>query len=794
MLPSRPGRARRLDFSSRLTPRARSVLSAAAIHFALAALFLSPALLSGGVILPAELLHSIYPWGAYFQTHTNHNSEITDAILVFYPFFTRWKDAVLSGEWPLWNPDSGLGLPFAANAQSACYFPLTFLSLLGTAGWNLMLLLRLVLAGLGTHMLLRKAGRSPLASLLGSIAYTYSLPFALWLPGPLTSVNALLPFLVLAALHVSERPGPRSAAGFGVALLAMHLAGNPEYTFFNAGAATIVVLIRSLLMARPAVLPATGWLLAGGTAGTIAAGVQILPFLEYLTRSRGWLELSTRSQVTVEPQKVFTWIAPLFFGRPMDRNNWAGGLAFIEFAAFAGTAVLGLALTGLLVRRARRLWIFVIPFVAVMAFAYGIPPVSWLRHVPPFDRTMVPRSLHIAALFLSVLAAFGWDALRAIRRRRGRSAALRLGLRAPAAIAAVTVLVVVWCWRTAMAPGHFDGTILPAAGRAILFAFAAPLLAATTAPGLLQKVLATSLVVFDLWHAIFNYHGAVPRSLVFFPTGVTEFLARQPDRPRVLPLRYALPPNTNLVYRFSTPLSFDAMDSLDQALFLRHLKGFPATGIYFTVFPEKLGNAVIAELASFEFFLDDPLAPRLDTPEFAARSGLVLERVYDQPDGRVYRLQRARPRVWFAGTTRPDPGFGKFQDLLRTGSPEIASIPYIDSAAAPSGEGRPGRVSSVRRRLGTIEVTCEAAGAGWLFFSEGYMPGWTATVNGTKTAVVRASGPFFAVPVPAGQSSVIVSYRPRSFLVGLLSSLAGAVVLVLLFRSRSPRLTRSPAG
>lgn len=771
--------------------RYRTALAAAGVHLVLAASFLSPALLSGGVVLPAELLHAIYPWGAYFQVHTNHNEEITDAILVFFPFFERWKDAVLHGEWPLWNPDSGLGLPFAANAQSACYFPLTALSLLGVRGWNLLLVLRLFMAGLGTFFLLRRLGRSLQASLLGSIAFAYSLPFALWLPGPLTSVNALLPLLFFTAYGVGQRPGPRTAAGFGATLLAMHLAGNPEYTFLNAGAATLAASIRSARQGAPNARRALGWLSLGGAVGTLAAAVQIIPFLEYLFSSRGWIEHSTRTPFTVPPLRALTWFVPLFFGRPMDHNFWPGGVKFIDSAAFAGAASLGLALTAVAFSRVRRLLPLVIPLVAVVTLAYGIPPVSWLRHVAPLDRVMIHRSLHIAALCIAGLAAYGWDVLRASRRLGGRKLALRLGLLAPLALMALAGLGLAWFTLSGVPAAALSQTALPAVLRASFFVVSAPLLAAVLTPGFLQRTLVTILIVADLWHAIFNYHGSVPRSQVFFRTGATDFLAGQPGRPRVLPLNYSLPPNTNLLYGISSPLSFDAMDSLKQAQFLRNMRGYLATGLYCTVFPAPLSNVVIAELASLEFFLDDPLAPRLDTPSFEARSGFRLRRVYEQPDGRIYRLETARPRVWYAGKALRDPGFVRFQQLIAQGSRELSSLPYLDSLTAPEGEGQPGSVTGVVRRTGEIQVTCTSRGSGWLFFSEGYMPGWKASVNGRRAEVVQASGPFFAVAVPSGESTVRVEYRPASFFAGLWVTGAGLLLLTAMGLLRS-RVTPGP--
>jgi len=758
--------------------RKRGLGLAFLVHVGLAVLFLSPALATGGVILPAELLHALYPWGAYMHGVSNHNKEITDAILVFRPFADYFRESVLAGEWPLRNPYSGLGLPFAANAQSACYFPLTWLCLLGDLGWHLVLAARLVLAGVGTFLLARGLGRSRAAALAASIAYAYSLPFAAWLPGPLASVNALLPFLLLAALAVARRPDRRSGAIFGLALLAMQLGGNPEYTLLNAGAAFVFGVAVAASSRSRSALPAAGVLLAGGTAGTLAASVQILPFVEYLLLSRGWVEHASRAPFLLEPWRAVTWFAPLFFGRHMDRNLWLEGRGFLEFGAFAGASVLALALTATFACRARRVAPLLVLAVVVAGLAYGVPPFSWLRHVPPLDRTVIQRSLHVAALAVALLAAFGFDRLVALRRRSGPRRALRTAIAAPAGLLLAGTV----------AAGSFLASGVPAevladtAGRSLAIAAAAcvVLLAAVAYQprNPLQLAWVAAVVTVDLWRAVFDFHGAVPRALVAFPTRVTDFLRQNASESRVLPLRFVMPPQTNLPYGIASPLSFDALDSIDQAVFLRELGGYPGKGLTSIVVPEALANPQVARLAGLRYFFDEPLAPALDTPAFFERTGFRLRRVYDEPDGRIYELGDARPRVWFTASAVADPGHGLFREALLRHDPSASEAVFLDIASLPRSEQGEGTATVAERRASGIQVKCQSTAPGWVFFSEGWFPGWTATVNGHRVPVVRANGPFFAVPVERGRSDVVVRYRPRSFSLGaLVSALAAAALL-----------------
>jgi uncharacterized membrane protein YfhO len=69
-----------------------------------------------------------------------------------------------------------------------------------------------------------------------------------------------------------------------------------------------------------------------------------------------------------------------------------------------------------------------------------------------------------------------------------------------------------------------------------------------------------------------------------------------------------------------------------------------------------------------------------------------------------------------------------------------------------------------------------------------YYPGWRVTVNGRRAEVLRANGVFRAVEVPAGVSEVEFRFFPGSLLLGAVVSLAGLVMLAVLWgmaRSRA---------
>ncbi len=97
-----------------------------------------------------------------------------------------------------------------------------------------------------------------------------------------------------------------------------------------------------------------------------------------------------------------------------------------------------------------------------------------------------------------------------------------------------------------------------------------------------------------------------------------------------------------------------------------------------------------------------------------------------------------------------------------------------------------GRAELVRRTDTTMEV--RVWGGGLLLVRELCYPGWEARVDGAAVPVVPTDYLFQGVPVPPGNRTVILRFRPVSLRLGLAVSSASFVVLLLW--SRSGRILR----
>jgi membrane protein YfhO len=91
--------------------------------------------------------------------------------------------------------------------------------------------------------------------------------------------------------------------------------------------------------------------------------------------------------------------------------------------------------------------------------------------------------------------------------------------------------------------------------------------------------------------------------------------------------------------------------------------------------------------------------------------------------------------------------------------------------------GRASRAQVVRSGASRLEVRAE--GPGLLVVAQGFDPGWSASVDGRETGVVRVNHAQIGIPLPAGTHRVALRYRARGLLAGacLAAVAAGALAL-----------------
>ncbi len=101
--------------------------------------------------------------------------------------------------------------------------------------------------------------------------------------------------------------------------------------------------------------------------------------------------------------------------------------------------------------------------------------------------------------------------------------------------------------------------------------------------------------------------------------------------------------------------------------------------------------------------------------------------------------------------------------------PPGTNIPFT----APNG---PAAATVTGSYPGWLAVAVETAAAGLLVVSNIDYPGWQATLDGAPVPVLQTNGVFQGVAVPAGRHTVILAFKPQTFLWGGVLSVLGLLL------------------
>jgi hypothetical protein len=365
-----------------------------------------------------------------------------DDILYYFPARTFFHETIQAGQWPWLNPWTGLGRPFAADPQTAFWYPFTWLFALlpPLLAYPASLWLHYSLALWGMYRLLRLTPLSRTAALFGGIAFAFC-GFMLAHRAHFTMQHAAAwaPWVLWALVRYARTPDTEAGrhastqrlVTAAVVLALQCFAGHIQIAALTVAGALIWLLARgsatptSPERKRRARRPRTrgggvsvwrafsGWLIACICAAGLFA-VQWLPTFDYL-------RLCTRVQRTYRdfvenswhPTSAVDWLLPMLYGQRtpnfFDQPYW-GTSHQVEQFAYAGILPLLLALlalrSGWRHDPRRRPWIVLGALGLLLALGQYGPLCPLLYWVPGSSLFRCPaRALLLVNLAIAALAA-----------------------------------------------------------------------------------------------------------------------------------------------------------------------------------------------------------------------------------------------------------------------------------------------------------------------------------------------------------------------------------------------------
>jgi membrane protein YfhO len=159
--------------------------------------------------------------------------------------------------------------------------------------------------------------------------------------------------------------------------------------------------------------------------------------------------------------------------------------------------------------------------------------------------------------------------------------------------------------------------------------------------------------------------------------------------------------------------------------------------------------------------------------------------VYADSEIRVLEDTAAFPRAFLVPNARVAPSLGSAlsQMVHQPFQPDQQVILADDTTTRSTdldGErGGHGTARVTEYGPNSVRVHTSADKDAWLVLSDTYYPGWTATVDGQLTTVLRGDVLFRVVPVPGGEHDVEFHFEPASVKLGGAISLMAFVVVVV---------------
>lgn len=719
----------------------------------------SAALLLSGLFLVLLTLFGGSAFGGAFVA----DPTVGRGVLASSVLYERFGGYLAGGHYPWFMPEFGGGYPAAAAWVHGLLSPATALFALLPAGaaWTWSAILHLLLAGLGMFLFVRALTSDAPAAAVAAVIYVLSdYMIGRTIGGQLQLVwpAAWLPFVFLGL----RRAARGEAGGMALAGLTLGLgliSGDGRLWCFLLP--VVLLFAGHEVLRRPHRLRGGGRILAALAVAIAVSAVQWGATLEFTSIAKVSPEFHIPTDLSsARPLDLLGLAIPGALGY-LPADYWGGAMLSHEFVAAGGLGVLFLVMLGICDRRRGMVfWLLTAVFGIVLALGAGNPVSRFLTGLSLFSMGEVfGRALLLTTFAFAVLAGLGTAGFRSAKSRR------RLVI--PAGI---LLLLVLWGaflvlygfvsrphfeeglvqFKTISLPAFFRGLFgLLLVGAGLWLGRRGPRMAIITPVMVAACVLITALP---------------PVGSEADDAYTRDWAADLPEdaRPhRMFVSGAGLYPNVERSgWRTLRPLS-----GLDTPWYVEALLSGSNRMHYWLDI-----RSYVRGMNGREGGWDEPPRPlRIEKLVWPVGRGLVIhEFVEGVPDDEVIHELGDWSRVLrFPG------------DAARASTEGLAAaedaVEYLES-------GNPNRLAYAVR----------STGPGWLYVAEKYYPFWAATVDGTAAPCQRVNLTGMAVPIPAGEHRVELSFAPASSRWGPLVSLLG-VVFCALALARAARKARHPA-
>lgn len=691
-----------------------------------------------------------------------------------------FRNAILSGQFPFWDPHAGGGAPAYANPTSEFLFPpQVLLSLAGATSLqkNIYILLLFWTSGYATYWFLRLHRLSALASFVGGVAFLFCGAIQQLGPSIFTGqVVACLPLLLLATKWFVNFPTWRRTAGLALTYAAVSLASFPPFLVAGFGFAVLYLIFavlthsggtRLLVLRRYASALLLSLVLVAAYYVPLVLTIRYTDYLTQWYRNAG-LEIMPFKAIfelfspIIAATEARVYTSPLLKLSVLGHFYYVGvTVLFLAFMA-AGKGAMG---------QSKPLLICCMSSIAfILLKMFGVPPVQWIAFLPVFQN--IHYTLYfgtVIALALCLLAAIGFQRL---LERKGSALVFALAL----CLMMAGFLVL---WRQASETGALqqNGAWRWIADFRLLLVFsigAACLIIAT----LTRTIVLSS--AFARW-ALLGFIGVEGVINATYPRQNRWDVFAHP--PRYVSVMQGLqkPARTfvsgSLTANLGSAFGINELDSLYMFSAPRMYALYERYAISSTVVTMRDATAIppdpVLDRAAIKYLLIRHEIPTLFNA--AINRGYATE--YDDGYVRLFRRDNGAPRYLFSSDYLVTGSF-RALDLISSSPPKQVLLETSPGFEASPNQADDPEAQLISAKLNSVAVRLRAPRAGLLYIADAWYPGWSATVNGKLASILIANYGFRAVVVPAGEVLVELRYLPSGFVAGAILSAMGVTATV----------------
>jgi hypothetical protein len=781
----------------------RTVKSLGALTLALALVlaFFRETVFQGRSLVPTDIVHElILPFCAGKDASSVRNHYAVDAVITDIGWERFWRDSVLRGQLPLWNPEVLGGQAAQAESWTATFNPtrLVFLALPLERAFSLRIVLELGMATAFMLAFLRELGLSRWGALLGAVAWGLNSQFLMWYwraPGAL----CWAPLVLLLAERSLSAVSLRCAFGAGLVLGVAFLSGSVQacaHLGFLCAAWFAGGLLWPGASTRRRVL-AHGVLVFA--VATLVSAVQWLPTLEMM-RLDAWGSAGARGPMAgwrrlAQIPALVSFVLPSASGSTESYDLLkVVGASRMDFQGSIG--VLGFALAcvgGIACRDRRAVKVFLGLGCAVVVLVLFTPLVKYLYH----------RFFVVYVFAASALAGYGLDALRSGGRAAERAGRLVFQwLLVGSLVAFLALLAIQGAIHSRRA--HLENTMwarIEASGHSAAYPHRPDWLRARVGRFLdhyrasnpsFAIPLACSLLAAGAWFVASRRRSLGPMlAPAFVLLNAVDLLGTGRELvPQVDLARYPLAPAHPAVTRMDdgkggrvARLGPHGIWILRPNLLMSH--GLADAQGNFSLAPDNLlrgfegekgPSGAFTDLASVRYLV----AERGFTPRNAS-----WQPCWDGDGIRIYRNPTCLPRLQFVTRYRVIPDRAETWQFLKGESFDPRSTVALQKEPSwrPIAEGvdrgKAGHPPVLRMlEDGPLRVYAELdlPARGLVVLADTFHPGWKAVLDGKEVEVLLADACLRAVAVGPGKHTLAFEFQPRSFRNGLRLTLFGLIL------------------